>query len=242
MRARKTTLLYWAGSRLARFCFSNFGRLEVSGREAVPPYGPLIVVANHLSLTDPPLLVASLPRPMNFIAKQELFGNPVNRYILKRFNVSPFDRAGQGAGALRLMLRLLGEDGAVAIFPEGHRSPDHSMKAGMLGVVYLALKSQAPILPVGVSGTEKFPVWRVPFPLCRLRVNIGQPFSLPVLEGTPSRPVLESIRDMVMSRIAALLPEEYRGVYAFPAPDPNPTGAKAGKSGQPGGDNGLPAP
>ena len=209
--------MYWAGHFLARFCFGNFGRLEVAGREAVPPYGPLIVVANHLSYTDPPLLVASLPRPLHFIAKQELFGDSIRRFTLRKFNVSPFDRSGNGVDAMRLMLRLLAEDRAVMIFPEGHRSPDHTMKEAMLGVAYLAFKSQAPILPVGVTGTEKCSSWRMPFPMCRMRANIGQPFTLPVIEGKPSRQVLGTMRDMVMGRIAAMLPEEYRGVYAIPA-------------------------
>ena len=121
---------------------------------------------------------------------------------------------------MRLMLSLLAEDRAVVIFPEGHRSPDHTMKEAMLGVAYLALKSQAPILPVGVSGTEKIRGWRMPFPMCRMRANIGQPFTLPVIEGKPSRQVLGSMRDMVMGRIAAMLPEEYRGVYAITAQGP----------------------
>ena len=217
MANRNASLMYWAGHFLARFCFGNFGRLEVTGREAVPPYGPLIVVANHLSYTDPPLLVASLPRPLHFIAKQELFGDSIRRFTLRKFNVSPFDRSGNGVDSMRLMLRLLAEDRAVMIFPEGHRSPDHTMKEAMLGVAYLAFKSQAPILPVGVTGTEKFSSWRMPFPMCRMRANIGQPFTLPVIEGKPSRQVLGTMRDMVMGRIAAMLPEEYRGVYAIPA-------------------------
>ena len=224
MNTRSASFIYQAGHRLGRFCFGNFGRLEVIGRESVPPYGPLIVVANHLSYTDPPLLVASLPRPLHFIAKQELFRHAISRYVLRQFNVSPFDRSGHGVDAMRLMLRLLAEDRAVVIFPEGHRSPDHTMKEAMPGVAYLALKSQAPILPVGVTGTEKFPGWRMPFPMCRMRANIGQPFSLPVIESTPSRQVLESLRDMVMGRIAAMLPKEYRGVYAISAQSPRTNG------------------
>ena len=225
---RNIKFVYGAGHRLARFCFGNFGRLEVTGRESVPPYGPLIVLANHLSLTDPPFLVASLPRTLYFIAKQELFGNPISKFTLAQFNVYPFDRSARGVGALRLMLRLLDQDRAVVIFPEGHRSPDHTMKEGMLGAIFLALRSQAPILPVGLTGTEKFPGWRLAFPLCRIRVTIGQPFTLPVLEGQPSREVLESLRDMVMCRIAALLPEEYRGVYAFTDRGSGETGARVG--------------
>ena len=214
INTRHAGWMYRAGHWLGLFCLSNFGRLEVLGRESVPPYGPLIVVANHVSYNDPPMLLASIPRALHFIAKQELFNFTLTNYFLKQFNVYPFNRTGHGVDAMRLMLRLLAEDRAVVIFPEGHRSPDHAMRKAMLGVAYLAHRSQAPILPVGITGTETFPVWRLPIPLRHMRANIGQPFTLPMIEGNPSRQVLESLRDMVMGRVAAMLPEEYRGVYA----------------------------
>ena len=210
-------LLYRLGRGTARVCFSNLGRMEVTGGENVPPYGPLIVVSNHLSFIDPPLLAASMARPLYFIAKKELFRDPISSYALKKFHVSPFDRSGFRADAVRILLRLLEQDKAVVVFPEGHRSPDHTMKEGFLGVVYLALKSQAPILPVGITGTEKIPGWRMPIPLCRLRANIGQAFTLPVIDGRPSREVMKSMLDMVMNRIAPLLPEGYRGHYSSSA-------------------------
>lgn len=205
--------LYGLGRGTARLCFANLGRMEVSGREGVPPFGPLLVVSNHLSFNDPPLLVASIPRPLYFLGKQELFGNPITRFVMKEFHVSPFDRSGSRVDALRAALRMLAQDKAVVVFPEGHRSPDHTMKEGMLGVAYLALKSQTPILPVGVTGTERFSGWRMPVPLCRMSANIGQPFTLPLLEGRPSREVIRSMLDMIMNRIASLLPEGYRGYY-----------------------------
>jgi 1-acyl-sn-glycerol-3-phosphate acyltransferase len=175
------------------------------------------VVSNHLSYTDSPLLVASIPRPLYFICKGGPFVNPITKYVLGRFHVAPFDRSGLRIDAMRLMLRMLAEDRAVVAFPEGHRSPDHTMKAGMLGVVYLALKSQAPILPVGLTGTEKIRGWRMPLPLCHLSANIGQPFTLPILEGRPSREVMASLLDLIMLRIADLLPAQYRGAYAVSA-------------------------
>ena len=181
--------------------------------ECVPQYGPLIVVSNHLSLNDPPLLVAAIPRPLFFIGKKELFGSSISRYLMKLFHVSPFDRSGSGIDAMRALMQNLGRDRAVVIFPEGTRSPDHAMRKGMLGVVYLALKSQAPILPVALTGTEKFPLWRVPFPFRRMKASIGPPFTLPVIEGRPSKAVMSSLLDMVMGRIADQLPPEYRGVY-----------------------------
>lgn len=208
--------LYRPGRALARFCFSVFGRMEVEGLEAAPPFGPLIVVANHLSSHDPPLLAASLHRRLSFLAKRELFANPVTAWVMRSCNVFPLDREGPGVEALRLALDLLGRDQAVVIFPEGRRSRDHAMGEGLAGAAYIALRSQAAILPVGITGTERCPTWRMPLPLCRFKVRIGQPFTLPVVEGRVSREVVNSLRDLIMQRIAAQLPEEYRGVYALP--------------------------
>lgn len=213
MSNERATWLYRWGQGLARFCFKNLGRMEVHGAENVPPHGPVILVCNHLSFTDPPLLVASIPRPLHFVGKKELFADPISRIAMRGFHVSPFDRARSGIDAMRVLMDHLGNDRIVVLFPEGHRSPDHSMKEGLLGVVYLALKSQAPLLPVGVTGTEKISGWRMVLPLCRLTSNIGQAFSLPVIEGKPSKEVMQSILDMIMDRIAVLLPPGYRGVY-----------------------------
>ncbi len=214
------TLMYSAGRQLARLCFGTFGRLEVTGRESVPPYAPLIVIANHVSFNDPPVLVAAMDRKLSFIGKRELFQYPFCDFLMREFQVHPLDRSGNALGAVKLALDLLSQDKALVVFPEGTRSPNHALIEGQPGAAYLALKTQATILPVGITGGEKFPSWRMPFPLCRLRVNIGQPFSLPVIDGNPNRQVLQSLTDMMMQRIALLLPEEYRGVYAAQSPAP----------------------
>ncbi len=209
-------LLYPIGKALGRFCFGVLGRLDVTGRESVPPFGPVILIANHLSNNDPPVLVASINRRLNFIAKQELFSNPVNKIVLREFGVHPFDRSGQAVDIIKLSLRLLAQDRPVVLFPEGTRSPSHSLQKGLPGAAYIAMKSQATILPVGITGTEKFSSRRMMVPFARMGVNIGQPFTLPSLEGRPSHDVSQSMADMMMSRIADLLPEKYRGVYANP--------------------------
>ncbi len=210
---KDATIIYRFGYLLGRSCFRAFGRMDVVGAECVPRYGPLIVVSNHLSLNDPPLLVAAIPRPLFFIGKKELFGSPISRFLMRAFHVSSSNRAAAGIDAVRVLMQNLERDRAVVIFPEGTRSPDHTMQKGMLGVVYLALKSQAPILPVALTGTEKFPLWRIPFPFRRMRASIGPPFTLPVIEGKPSKEVMSSMLGIVMGRIADQLPPEYRGIY-----------------------------
>ena len=208
------TALYYPGRALARFCFNVFGRMEVVGRENVPPYGPLIVIANHLSYNDPPAVAAALPRPLSFLGKRELFAPALKGRLFNSLRVYPVDRD-FGVSALRTALELLARDQAVAIFPEGQRSPNGRMIKGMAGAAYLAMKSQAPVLPIGISGTEKFPHRRMPFPLCRFRVNIGPAFTPPVLEGGQTRVAAAAVLEMMMQRIAVQLPEEYRGEYAF---------------------------
>ena len=207
---------YWMGTTLARVCFSAFARWTVDGKEAVPPKGPLIVVSNHLSNADPAVLVASVPRRLHFLAKRGLFKNAVASSFLTSVGVHPVNREGADLDALRWNLRLLAHDQAIVLFPEGTRSLNGGMSRGLPGVAYIAVKSQAPILPVAITGTERINnYWRMPVPLCRLDVRLGDPFTLPSLEGKLSRPLLEHLTDMIMYRIAAMLPEDHRGYYAM---------------------------
>ena len=213
MRGEKATVLYSLGRPLARFCFGTFGRMEITGAENVPPRGPVILACNHLAFTDPPLLVAAIPRPLHFLGKKELFTNPLGRFLMHGFHVLPYDRTVASTETMRTLLRLLDQDRVVALFPEGTRSKSHTLQEAQLGIVYLALKSQAPILPVGVTGTEKTRGWRMPMPLCRLTASIGPPFTLPMIEGRTPRPVMQGMLRMIMERVAMQLPPEFRGVY-----------------------------
>ncbi|KEF34564.1 MULTISPECIES: lysophospholipid acyltransferase family protein [Deinococcus] len=123
-------------------------RLEVQGREHVPPPGtPLIVAANHRTALDPFVIALSLPpgRFLQFMAKKELFV-PVIGHIIRAGGSFPVDRSTNDLGAVRTSLRVLQAGGTLGIFPEGTRS------GGELhgGVALLALKGKAPILPVGL--------------------------------------------------------------------------------------------
>ncbi len=190
-----------------------FSDWRVEGKENVPPMGPLIVVANHVSNFDPPLMSASFPRRIWFLAKKELFKGP-GKWFFTTYGAHPVNRSATDPRAYRWAVKKLASDQCVMIFPEGTRSRTGRMKKAQPGVVRLAMKSRAAIIPVGIAGTNDmnspFNVFR---PTGRLRIAIGPAFTLPDIEGRPNDAVLRSMTDMIMERVAMLLPSEYRGVY-----------------------------
>lgn len=206
--------VYPISNFLQQITLRSFADWKVMGRENVPPMGPLIIVANHQSNFDPALLAPSIPRRLRFLAKESIFnGGPLSKWFLREWGAFPINRDRADIQAYRWTLNQLQRDQAVVMFPEGTRNPV-GMKKAHYGVVKLALASQAPLLPVGITGSERMGTWmRVFNPTGQLRVNIGTVFSIPPIEGKPNRDLLNSITDMIMERIAILLPDRYRGVY-----------------------------
>ena len=208
-------MLYELGTGIARMQFTLFARWIVEGREAIPPQGPLIVAANHLSNADPPMVVAGFNRKLHCLAKEGLFHTPIGSWFFTRCHAHPVREGREDRKALRWALNVLDRGGALLVFPEGARSRTRALQAARPGIGYLAFKSQAPVLPVAVTGTEHIPgYWRIAFPFCKMRMRIGEPFTLPAIEGRLSRDILQQGADMVMGRIAQLLPPEYRGHYS----------------------------
>ena len=214
-----TDLLNTTCSIAQRGTLRLFSDWNVQGEENVPPMGPLIIVSNHVSNFDPPLVSASFPRRIWFLAKKELFKGP-GKWFFTAYGAYPVNRTATDPKAYRWALAKLASDQCVMIFPEGTRSRTGAMKKAQPGVVRLAMKSQAAIVPVGITGTNGM---NSPFHLFRptgqLRINIGRAFTLPDIEGRPSPAVLQSMTDMIMERVAILLPPEYRGAYGTDAED-----------------------
>lgn len=208
-------ILYNTAVVLTKTLFGGLGRLSVKGRENVPREGPFIVVANHLSNGDPPAMVASIPRHLHIMAKKSLFAGSIITRMLTNMGIHPLERGGRDVKALIWAIHVLKHGEPVLLFPEGTRSKDTKLHRGKTGAAYTALKAHAPILPVGIIGTEHIPnLASVLFPLCRMHVNIGETFTLPEPDGRVTQELLEQMTDIIMERIAVLLPEEYRGYYA----------------------------
>ena len=198
-----------------RICFFLFAKLEIEGKENIPPKGPLLVVCNHLSNADPPIVMMAFNRQLFSLAKKELFANIISRWFFSTVGAFPVNRNGNDRLALRWVIQGLSQDKAIIIFPEGNRSKSGAMIKASPGIGYLAIKSQAPILPVAVTGSEKIKqIWRLPFPFCSLKVRIGTAFTIPYIEGRLNGPLIQDIADTIMIRIADLLPPNYRGSYS----------------------------
>jgi 1-acyl-sn-glycerol-3-phosphate acyltransferase len=194
--------------------FSLLTRWQVKGKENVPSQGPVLVVANHLNLTDPPLLGVSLGREVVFMAKEELFRSRSSAYFVSGFGSFPVHRGRLDREAIRQAQQVLADGMALVMFPEATRSQSARLQPAFPGSALIAMRCGVPILPVGISGTEKIKgiAWILRRP--RITVNIGQPFYLPPADSKLTKAKLAEYTGLIMQRIAELLPPQYRGDYA----------------------------
>ncbi len=207
------TWLYYVACAIVRMLLRVLTRWQVRGKENVPRQGPLLVVANHLNLVDPPLIGVSLGRKTRFMAKEELFRSRFLNYCIRSLGAFPVHRGRLDRQALSQAEKFLADGWALVMFPEGTRSKNAQLQSAFPGSALVAVHSGAPILPIGISGTEKIKgvAWLLRRP--KLTVNIGTPFHLPPLNGRLTKAELAELTDLIMGHIAELLPLEYRGHY-----------------------------
>jgi len=205
---------YYGGRFIAHTLFL-LSRREVRGAENVPSEGPLLIVANHLSLADPPLLAISIKRKMMFMSKEELFRGGFTTFCIKNFGAFPVNRSRLTRAALESASQYLKQGMAIVMFPEGKRSPNGCLEEAFPGSAMIALRYHAPILPVGIIGTEIIHGWKWIPHWPKLLVNIGKPFRLPQSNGKVSKEELCQCTESIMTHIAALLPSKYRGAYGM---------------------------
>ena len=197
-------------------------RISIEGAvDEIPREGPLIIAANHASNLDGVVLGAwltpRLGRRIHWLGKRELFDWPIVGWVAANGGVHPLDRGGADVDAFRLARRILDEGNVLFIFPEGTRSPDGTLQAARDGLALLAIWTGAPIVPIGIGGSDR--VWPrgqlLPHPGGRVVVRVGKPFhpleELPA--GVARRTAKGLVTTMIMTRIAALLPARQRGVY-----------------------------
>lgn len=189
--------------------------VTVTGTENVPRGGGVLLVSNHLTNYDALFLGMTIKRLPHFMAKTELYRNPVISWIIRHLGAFPVRRGEADRAALRQAEALLRGGRIVGIFPEGHRSRAAAMQAGQGGIALLARRSGVPILPVAITGSENllppaWPRWR-PWRKPALTITYGRTFHLPETTG---RPDYDKLTAIIMQHVAELLPPSYRGIYA----------------------------
>ncbi len=202
------SLFYRFVRALIRFLGRILFRLEARGLDNVPRQGGALLVANHASNLDPPLIAVSLPRACHTLAKRELFDVPYLGWCIRHLYSHPIDRGGVDRRALRECVEVLRRGELLLLFPEGTRTYDGKLQPAKAGAAMIAAQANVPIVPVWIEGTfEALPRGRSWPRLRKVRVHFGKPFHpQEILEhaGTDRRRAYDLLAEEMMKRIGAL--------------------------------------
>jgi len=209
--------------RLFRGIFHLLGRIKIVGRENIPYGKPYVVAMNHVSIFDPPFVAAFWPEGLEIIGAEDVFAKPGQGQLLKLYGVIPVHRGDYDRALLTRIIRIIKSGFPLLIAPEGGRSHVTAMRRAKPGIAYIIEQTGVSVLPVGLIGTTEDYWQRARHgkrPLLEMR--IGKPIRLPEItaRGTERHAARQRNADLVMSHLAGLLPEEYRGVYAESAISP----------------------
>ena len=205
------------GRPLFSLIFHALGPIQVRGREHIPARGAYLVVFNHVSLYDAPLLVAIWPRALEALGAKEIWSRPGQNMLVAMYGAIPVSRGEVDRESIHAVLSALRSGRPVIMAPEGGRSHGRGMAQGKSGVILFVEATGVPIVPVGITGTQDDYYQRGSRgQRPQVTVNIGEVFRLPKSlddHGASPREVRQRKVDYIMHRIAALLPEEYQGYY-----------------------------
>ena len=208
---------YHPGAAIVGFVSRLLWSARIEGVEHLPRTGPFILVTNHCSNLDPLMMGwasgRQIGRVVHFMAKIEMRSWPIVGWLATQAGVYFVRRGERDRAAQQFSLDALADGRPIAIFPEGTRSRDGHLKEGKPGAALIAMRSGAPLVPAGISGTQRvFAKGRWPR-ASRVRIRIGEPFSLHHQpEGRLDRAALAEGTERIMAAIEALLPPEQRRI------------------------------
>lgn len=200
-----------------RGIFHILANVKILGKENIPYGKPYIVATNHISIFDPPFAGAFWPEQLEIIGASDVFDKPSQGWLLRLYGVIPVHRGDYDRLLLTKIIRIIKSGSPLLIAPEGGRSHVPAMRRAKPGIAYIVEQTGVPVLPVGLIGTtEDFWQRAKRGKRPHLEMRIGKPVILPeiTVKGTERHAARQNNADLVMSHLAGLLPEEYRGVYA----------------------------
>lgn len=168
---------YWLVRNFFKLCFKMFYRHKVYGLEHFIQ-GRGIIAPNHTSFFDPPIIAASWPEEISFLARKSLFASPIFGHMISNLNAYPVDGTTQDLSSIKLVCKLLSENKKVVIFPEGIRSRNGELGTIKSGIGMLSLRCQAPVIPVYISGV--FYIWNRFRKFPKLTGNMACIFGSPI--------------------------------------------------------------
>jgi 1-acyl-sn-glycerol-3-phosphate acyltransferase len=216
----KRGVVYLIARFVLRPLFRLLFRPHVTGRENVPATGPFILASNHLSFIDSMVIPLLAPRRVGYLAKAEYFtgsgvGGWLSRTMFTALGALPVERQTHRAAqeALDTAMSVLREGGGFGIYPEGTRSRDGRLHRGKTGVAWLALSADCPVVPVGVSGTDRIQPIGASWPRpVRCSVTFGEPLTFPGHRGMAgNNRARREVTDRIMEAIAELSGQEKAG-------------------------------
>jgi 1-acyl-sn-glycerol-3-phosphate acyltransferase len=230
---REAGQLYTVARAVLRPVFKFSWRIRVEGLERVPDSGPAILCPNHISFMDSMFLPAILPRRITYVGKAEYLDSWKTKYLLPALGMIPIDRSGgdTAKAALDAAARVLGRGELFGIYPEGTRSRNGKLHKGHTGAARLALRTGAPLIPVGMVGTDRIQPADSALPkLFRsCEVRIGRPIDVTrYTDRATDRMILRQLTDEVMYEIRELSGQEYIDSYATKKPDISAEQTKVG--------------
>ncbi len=170
-------------------------RVQVYGKENIPKTGGVLLCSNHISELDPPVVGMTVPRPVHFIAKEELFELPVLKAILPHVNAIPIKRGMSDRNALRKGLAVLKDGNVLGLFPEGTRSKTGELGEGLAGAGFFALRTDAAVVPCAVIGSYK--------PFRATKVIYGKPIDMEELRSKKAS--ADEVTKVIMAEIKELI-------------------------------------
>jgi 1-acyl-sn-glycerol-3-phosphate acyltransferase len=208
-------LSHWIVVQVLKLLTSILCRIEASELSRVPERGPLILITNHVNILEIPILYTRLqPRPISGFFAAYRLKSPWLTWLLTTLGGVPVHRGRPDRQALSQAVDRIRSGEIFALAPEGTRSADGRLQVGRAGVLILARQAAAPILPVAFWGSEHWQRNLRRFKRTSFRVAVGKPLMIDTGRRKLDRTLRQEVVDELMTQIAILLPEKYRGAYA----------------------------